>query len=154
MEFSRQVILVVSFGMFLSRSLISFRADALKRAAQHEVRQQVVIAETINHFQETVGAKMGASNNIATDEGMIRSLVENWARAVRAKGFNGIIANHSAVMIVDFARPSIWLKTDLRTVQKPGMTHALQPNGRQVSHAELLVLVWEFLLRRNNAEEL
>jgi hypothetical protein len=97
---------------------------------------------------------MGASNNTATDEGMIWSPVENWARAVRAKDFNGIIANHSAVMIVDFARPSIWLKTDLRTVQKPGMTHALQPNGRQVSHAERLVLVWESLLRRNNAEEL
>lgn len=30
----------------------------------------------------------------------------------------------------------------------------LQPNGGQVSHAELLVLVWESLLRRNNAEEL
>jgi hypothetical protein len=100
--------------MFLSRSLTSFRADALKRAAQHKVRQQVVIAETVNHFQET-GAKMGASNNTATDEGMIRSLVENWARAVRAKDFNGIISNHSALMIVDFTRPSIWLKTDLRT---------------------------------------
>jgi ketosteroid isomerase-like protein len=43
---------------------------------------------------------MGASNNAATDEAAIRELVENWARAVRAKDFNGILANHSADMLM------------------------------------------------------
>ena len=35
-----------------------------------------------------------------TDEAAIRSLVENWARAVRAKDFAGILAHHSADMLM------------------------------------------------------
>jgi len=37
---------------------------------------------------------MSASSQ-TTDETAIRELVENWARAVRAKNLNGILANHS-----------------------------------------------------------
>jgi uncharacterized protein (TIGR02246 family) len=36
----------------------------------------------------------------ATDEAVIRELVEDWARAVRAKDFNGILAHHSAEMLM------------------------------------------------------
>src|SRR6266566_57221 len=36
------------------------------------------------------------SNNTTTNEAMIRELVEDWAKAVRVKDFNGILANHSA----------------------------------------------------------
>jgi len=43
---------------------------------------------------------MRVSNNTATDEGAIRALLENWARAVRARDFNGILANHSADMLM------------------------------------------------------
>jgi uncharacterized protein (TIGR02246 family) len=43
---------------------------------------------------------MGPSNNPATDEAAIRTLVENWARAVRARDSDGILANHSADMLM------------------------------------------------------
>ena len=40
------------------------------------------------------------SNNTTTDEAMIRELVEDWAKAVRVKDFNGILANHSAEILM------------------------------------------------------
>ncbi|HET8965236.1 MAG TPA: nuclear transport factor 2 family protein [Candidatus Acidoferrum sp.] len=43
---------------------------------------------------------MGPSNNPATDEAAIRTLVENWAGAVRARDLDGILANHSADMLM------------------------------------------------------
>ena len=43
---------------------------------------------------------MSASSNRTTDEAVIRELVENWARAVRAKDLDGILANHSMDMLM------------------------------------------------------
>jgi uncharacterized protein (TIGR02246 family) len=43
---------------------------------------------------------MSASSNSTTDEAVIRELVENWARAVRAKDLDGILANHSTEMLM------------------------------------------------------
>ncbi|HTD17016.1 MAG TPA: hypothetical protein VK673_17670, partial [Chthoniobacterales bacterium] len=38
------------------------------------------------------------SANQRTDEVAIRELMERWAKAVRAKDFEGILANHSSDM--------------------------------------------------------
>ena len=43
---------------------------------------------------------MSVSNNRTTDETAIRELVEKWARAVRAKDLDGILANHSIDMLM------------------------------------------------------
>lgn len=43
---------------------------------------------------------MSVSNNRITDETAIRVLVEDWARAVRAKDLKGILANHSPEMLM------------------------------------------------------
>ena len=40
------------------------------------------------------------SNNTTTNEAMIRDLVEDWAKAVRVKDFDGILAHHSAEMLM------------------------------------------------------
>ena len=40
------------------------------------------------------------SNNTTTDEAMIRQLVEDWAKAVRVKDFDGILAHHSGEMLM------------------------------------------------------
>lgn len=49
---------------------------------------------------------MNASSNKTRDEAAIRSLVENWARAVRAKNLNGILANHSPdILMFDLPPP-------------------------------------------------
>ncbi|SRR6266496_23881 len=46
------------------------------------------------------------SNNTITDEAMIRELVEDWARAVRDKNFDGILAHHSPeVLMFDVPPP-------------------------------------------------
>ena len=50
---------------------------------------------------------MNASSNITTDEAAIRELVESWARAVRAKDFDGILANHSTDMLMFDVPPPI-----------------------------------------------
>lgn len=39
-------------------------------------------------------------NNRTADEAAIRKLVEEWARAVRAKNIEGILANHSSEMLM------------------------------------------------------
>jgi uncharacterized protein (TIGR02246 family) len=39
-------------------------------------------------------------SDTTTDEAMIRELVEDWARAVRARDFDGILAHHSAEMLM------------------------------------------------------
>jgi uncharacterized protein (TIGR02246 family) len=41
-----------------------------------------------------------ASNNPSTNEAAIRTLLENWASAVRARDFKGILANHSRDMLM------------------------------------------------------
>ena len=43
---------------------------------------------------------MSIGNNTTADEAQIRKLVEDWARAVRAKDFDGILAHHSADMLM------------------------------------------------------
>ena len=43
---------------------------------------------------------MSVSSNRKTDEAAIRELVESWARAVRAKDLDGILANHSTDMLM------------------------------------------------------
>ena len=43
---------------------------------------------------------VSAGHNTAADEAAIRELVQNWARAVRAKDIDGILANHSADMLM------------------------------------------------------
>ena len=48
---------------------------------------------------------MSASSNTTTDEAAIRELVESWARAVRAKNLDGILADHSTDMLM-FDLPS------------------------------------------------
>jgi ketosteroid isomerase-like protein len=49
---------------------------------------------------------MCANDNATPDETAIRTLVENWALAVRAKDFNGILANHSSdILMFDVPPP-------------------------------------------------
>jgi uncharacterized protein (TIGR02246 family) len=43
---------------------------------------------------------MSISNGRASDEAAIQELVEDWARAVRAKDLKGILANHSPEMLM------------------------------------------------------
>lgn len=43
---------------------------------------------------------MSASTDRTTDEAAIRQLVEDWARAVRAKDLEGILAHHSPKMLM------------------------------------------------------
>ena len=50
---------------------------------------------------------MSASSNSTTDEDVIRELVENWARAVRAKDLDGILANHSTEMLMFDVPPPV-----------------------------------------------
>ena len=53
---------------------------------------------------------MSANDNRKTDEGAIRDLVENWARAVRTKNLDGILANHSPDMLMFDVPPPIQSK--------------------------------------------
>lgn len=53
---------------------------------------------------------MSANDNRKTDEGAIRSLVENWAGAVRTKNLDGILANHSPNMLMFDVPPPIQSK--------------------------------------------
>lgn len=49
---------------------------------------------------------MSASKNRTTDEAAIRELVESWARAVRAKDLDGVLANHATnVLMFDVPPP-------------------------------------------------
>ena len=50
---------------------------------------------------------MTTSNNRSTDEAEIRDLVESWARAVRTKNLDGIMANHSPeILMFDVPPPA------------------------------------------------
>jgi len=49
---------------------------------------------------------MSTSHNKSTDEVEIRDLVESWARAVRAKNLDGILANHSPEIMFDVPPPT------------------------------------------------
>jgi len=50
---------------------------------------------------------MRATDNRTKDEALIRDLVENWARAVRTKNLNGILANHSPDILMFDVPPPI-----------------------------------------------
>lgn len=52
---------------------------------------------------------MSASSQ-TTDETAIRELVENWARAVRVKNLNGILANHSPDILMFDVPPPVQSK--------------------------------------------
>jgi ketosteroid isomerase-like protein len=50
---------------------------------------------------------MSTSHNKSTDEAEIRDLVESWARAVRTKNLDGIMANHSPeILMFDVPPPA------------------------------------------------
>ena len=50
---------------------------------------------------------MTASNEKSRNEAEIRELIENWARAVRAKNIDGILANHAPeILMFDVPPPS------------------------------------------------
>src|SRR5438132_13600696 len=50
---------------------------------------------------------MSTSNHRSTDEAEIRDLVESWARAVRTKNLDGIMANHSPeILMFDVPPPA------------------------------------------------
>ena len=49
---------------------------------------------------------MTLNNNRTTNESAIRELVENWARAVRTKNLDGILAHHSSdILMFDVPPP-------------------------------------------------
>lgn len=49
---------------------------------------------------------MSIGKNSTPDETVIRELIEDWARAVRAKDFDGILAHHSAdILMFDVPPP-------------------------------------------------
>ena len=51
---------------------------------------------------------MSVGNDGATDEAAIRELVESWASAVRAKDLDGILAHHSAdIVMFDVPSPLV-----------------------------------------------
>jgi ketosteroid isomerase-like protein len=53
---------------------------------------------------------MSANNSRTTDEAAIRELIENWAKAVRTKKINGILANHSPEILMFDVPPPIQSK--------------------------------------------
>ena len=53
---------------------------------------------------------MSASSSRTTDEAAIRELVETWAKAVRAKDLDGILANHSTDMLMFDVPPPLQSK--------------------------------------------
>jgi uncharacterized protein (TIGR02246 family) len=53
---------------------------------------------------------MSASSSRTTDEAAIRELVESWAKAVRAKDLDVILANHSADMLMFDVPPPLQSK--------------------------------------------
>jgi ketosteroid isomerase-like protein len=50
---------------------------------------------------------MSVTDNRTEDEAVIGDLVENWARAVRIKNLNGILANHSPDILMFDVPPPI-----------------------------------------------
>ena len=53
---------------------------------------------------------MSASSTRTVNEAAIRELVESWARAVRAKDLDGILANHSTDMLMFDVPPPLQSK--------------------------------------------
>ena len=63
---------------------------------------------------------MSTSNNRSTDEAEIRDLVESWARAVRTKNLDGIMANHSPEILM-FDVPPLVQSKELTLTKRRGM---------------------------------
>ena len=63
-----------------------------------------------------------------TDEAAIRSLVENWASAVRAKDFEGILAYHSADMLMFDVPPPMECKGIEAYRETWNLFYSAQPN--------------------------
>ena len=61
-----------------------------------------------------------------TDEITIRGLVENWARAVRAKDLGGILANHSPDILMFDVPPPLQCK-GIEAYKKRGIYFFLGP---------------------------
>jgi len=75
---------------------------------------------------------MSTSNNRTTDEAEIRDLVESWARAVRTKNLDGILANHSPeILMFDVPPPA----------QSKGMPYGFREYGARDLEGRL----WSFL---------
>ena len=53
---------------------------------------------------------MSVSSNRTMDEVAVRELVEDWARAVRAKDLKGILANHSSTILMFDVPPPLQSK--------------------------------------------
>lgn len=53
---------------------------------------------------------MSASNNKTTDEARIRELIEAWAKAVRDKDIDGIMANHAPDILLFDVPPPVQLR--------------------------------------------
>jgi uncharacterized protein (TIGR02246 family) len=60
-------------------------------------------------FKLTQKIQMSASSS-RTDQAAIRDLVENWAKAVRSRNLDGILANHSPDMLMFDVPPPIQSK--------------------------------------------
>jgi ketosteroid isomerase-like protein len=63
-----------------------------------------------------------------TDEAAIRSLVENWASAVRSKNFDGILAHHSADMLMFDVPPPLECKGIQAYRETWDLFYSCQPN--------------------------
>ena len=53
---------------------------------------------------------MSSNNSSTIDESLIRDQVENWAKAVRARNLDGILANHSPEILMFDVPPPIQSK--------------------------------------------
>ena len=51
---------------------------------------------------------MATEKTKKTDEAQIRQLVDNWAKALRAKDVDGLMANYASDMLLDLAPAPIW----------------------------------------------
>jgi ketosteroid isomerase-like protein len=68
---------------------------------------------------------MIAGNDRTTDEAAIRDLVETWARAVRTKNLNEILANHSPDIVMFDLPPPIQSKGIEAYKKIPGICTSL-----------------------------
>jgi len=53
---------------------------------------------------------MSTSNNKSTEETQIRNMIESWAKAVRTKNLDGILANHSPEILMFDVPPPLQSK--------------------------------------------
>jgi hypothetical protein len=85
----------------------------LRGSCEHPNRESSTLdrwLRNISRMFESIPIKemrMNEANNRSTDEAQIRDLVEGWARAVRCKNIDGILANHSPeILMFDVPPPA------------------------------------------------